>query len=109
MYSYKTSGTCSQQINYDIVDGKVHNVTFVNGCPGNLKAIGILVEGLPVEEVAAKLRGIHCGNRSTSCGDQLAQALEQHLNANPKERGHLQCIRSSKVHQTASMSLSLNN
>ena len=60
MYSYKTSGTCSQQINYDIVDGKVHNVTFVNGCPGNLKAIGILVEGLPVEEVAAKLRGIHC-------------------------------------------------
>ena len=74
MYSYKTSGTCSQQINYDIVDGKVHNVTFVNGCPGNLKAIGILVEGLPVEEVAAKLRG------STSCGDQLAQALEQHLN-----------------------------
>ena len=53
MYSYKTSGTCSQQINYDIVDGKVHNVTFVNGCPGNLKAIGILVEGLPVEEVAA--------------------------------------------------------
>ena len=71
MYSYKTSGTCSQQINYDIVDGKVHNVTFVNGCPGNLKAIGILVEGLPVEEVC---------NRSTSCGDQLAQALEQHLN-----------------------------
>ena len=55
-------------------------ITFVNGCPGNLKAIGILVEGLPVEEVAAKLRGIHCGNRSTSCGDQLAQALEQHLN-----------------------------
>ena len=47
MYSYKTSGTCSQQINYDIVDGKVHNVTFVNGCPGNLKAIGILVEGQP--------------------------------------------------------------
>ena len=80
MYSYKTSGTCSQQINYDIVDGKVHNVTFVNGCPGNLKAIGILVEGLPVEEVAAKMRGIHCGNRSTSCGDQLAQALEQHIN-----------------------------
>lgn len=51
MYSYKTSGTCSQQINYDIVDGKVHNVTFVNGCPGNLKAIGILVEGLPVEKL----------------------------------------------------------
>ena len=47
MYSYKTSGTCSQQINYDIVDGKVHNVTFVNGCPGNLKAIGILVEDFP--------------------------------------------------------------
>ena len=84
MYSYKTSGTCSQQINYDIVDGKVHNVTFVNGCPGNLKAIGILVEGLPVEEVAAvnaaQFCGIHCGNRSTSCGDQLSQALEQHLN-----------------------------
>ena len=77
MYSYKTSGTCSQQINYDIVDGKVHNVTFVNGCPGNLKAIGILVEGLPVEEVAAKLRGIHCGNRSTSCGDQLAHAVRE--------------------------------
>lgn len=51
MYSYKTSGTCSQQINYDIIDGKVRNVTFVNGCPGNLQAIGILVEGLPMKRL----------------------------------------------------------
>ena len=56
MYSYKTSGTCSQQINYDIVDGKVHNVTFVNGCPGNLKAIGILVEGLPSRKLPQTAR-----------------------------------------------------
>lgn len=78
-YSYKTSGTCSQQIDYEIIDGKLHNVTFVKGCPGNLQAIGVLVEGLPVAEVAAKLRGIRCGSRATSCGDQLARALEQHL------------------------------
>ena len=77
MYSYKTSGTCSQQINYDIVDGKVHNVTFVNGCPGNLKAIGILVEGLPVEEVAAKLRGIHCGLLRRPAGSGPGAASKQ--------------------------------
>lgn len=79
MYSYKTSNTCSKQIDYDIVDGKLHNVSFVSGCPGNLQAIGLLIEGMPIEEVAKKLRGIHCGNRTTSCGDQLAIAMEQHL------------------------------
>lgn len=79
MYSYKTKGTCAQEINYDIVDGKIHNVSFVNGCPGNLQAIAKLIEGMEPSDVAEKLRGIRCGNKSTSCGDQLAQALEQHF------------------------------
>ncbi len=74
---YKTSGVCSQSINYEIKDGKVYNVSFTGGCNGNLKGIGKLVEGMPVDEVISKLKGITCGFKSTSCPDQLAKALEQ--------------------------------
>lgn len=74
---YKTSGVCSQSINYEIKDGKVYNVSFTGGCNGNLKGIGKLVEGMPVDEVVSKLKGITCGFKSTSCPDQLAKALEQ--------------------------------
>ncbi len=76
-YEYKTKGTCSQKIFFDVEDGKVHNVQFVGGCNGNLKGIGALVEGQKVEDVISRLEGIHCGMKSTSCPDQLAKALKE--------------------------------
>ena len=76
MYEYKTKGTCSQQITFDIVDGKHHNVRFLGGCNGNLKGIGKLVEGMDVDDVIARIEGVKCGMKSTSCPDQLAQALK---------------------------------
>ena len=78
---YKTRGTCSSQISFDVVDGKLHNVQFTGGCNGNLKGICALVEGQSVQDVIQKLEGIQCGFKSTSCPDQLAQALKETLNA----------------------------
>ncbi len=75
-YTYKTSGTCSQQIIFDIEEGKVHNLHFIGGCNGNLQGIGKLVEGMNVDEVIARVEGISCGGRPTSCPDQLARALK---------------------------------
>ena len=75
-YSYKTHGTCSREIAFEIEDGKVKNVQFFGGCNGNLKGIGALVEGMEVEEVIRRVEGIRCGMKSTSCPDQLAQALK---------------------------------
>ena len=77
---FKTKGTCSSQISFDIVDGKLHNVIFTGGCNGNLKGIGALVEGQDAKDVAARLEGIRCGFKSTSCPDQLSQAIKQALN-----------------------------
>lgn len=76
-YQYRTIGTCSQAIEFEIVDGIVKNVAFYGGCDGNLKGISTLVEGMSVNDVIARLKGIRCGMKSTSCPDQLAQALEQ--------------------------------
>lgn len=73
-YSYKTKGTCSTQIDFDLTDGIIRNLKFTNGCNGNLQAVSRLVDGLPAEEVAEKLQGIRCGFKDTSCGDQLARA-----------------------------------
>ena len=75
MISYTTSGPCSKIINFEIIDGKLHNVNFIGGCPGNLQAISKLVEGMDAKEAASKLQGIRCGMRSTSCGDQFAKAI----------------------------------
>lgn len=77
---FKTKGTCSSQISFDIVDGKLHNVIFTGGCNGNLKGIGALVEGQDAKDVAARLEGVRCGFKSTSCPDQLSQAIKQALN-----------------------------
>lgn len=74
---YKTSGTCSTHIAVDVENGIVKDVLFQGGCNGNLKAISKLVKDMPVEEVIEKLEGITCGSRSTSCSDQLCQALRQ--------------------------------
>ncbi len=77
--TYKASGVCAQQIQYDIVDGKVTNVVFYGGCNGNQQGVARLVEGMAVEEAISRLEGIKCGFRPTSCPDQLAQALKSSL------------------------------
>ena len=74
-FSYKTSGTCSREIKFEIEDGKVKNVSFLGGCSGNTKGISSLVEGMDVDEVIKSLSSIKCGIKQTSCPDQLAQAL----------------------------------
>lgn len=75
-YQYKTKGTCSQEITFEIENGKLKNVSFLGGCNGNLKGISSLVEGMDVDEVIARVEGIQCGMKPTSCPDQLAQALK---------------------------------
>lgn len=75
-YSYKTKGTCAQRIDFDVDDGIVSNVRFVGGCSGNTQGVAKLVEGMKVEDVIAKLEGIRCGYKATSCPDQLAKALK---------------------------------
>ncbi len=78
-YRYKTIGTCSQQIEFEIDNNILKNVVFYGGCHGNLQGISKLIEGMPVTDVIAKLEGIHCGMKSTSCPDQLATALKKVL------------------------------
>lgn len=75
MFEYTPQGVCSRKINFDIVDGKLHNVRFTGGCPGNLIAIGKLVEGMDARQVAEMLAGNPCGLRGTSCADQLSKAI----------------------------------
>ena len=78
METYHTRGTCSRQILYDVTpDGKVTNVKFIGGCSGNLQALSRLVEGMSIDNVIATLKGIKCRS-NTSCGDQLALALESY-------------------------------
>ncbi len=76
---FKTRGTCSSQISFEIENGKLKNVRFSNGCSGNLQGISSLVEGMPAQEVITKLKGIDCQGRGTSCPDQLASAIESVL------------------------------
>ena len=78
-YEYKTKGTCSQKIFFEIEDGKVKNVQFLGGCNGNLQGISALVDGEDAAKVVEKLEGIHCGMKPTSCPDQLAKAIKQAL------------------------------
>ena len=76
-FEYKTKGTCSQRILFEIDDGVLKNVLFIGGCNGNLKGIGSLVEGMQVDEVIARLEGTTCGIKNTSCPDQLAKAIKK--------------------------------
>ena len=78
MKTYRTRGTCSQAINYEVQDGVVTACQFVGGCPGNTQGVAKLVIGRKVEDVIAMLKGIQCRN-GTSCPDQLARALESEL------------------------------
>lgn len=76
-YQYKPRGVCSRQIQFDVEDGIVKNVKFVGGCSGNTQGVGILVDGMKVEDVISKLENIDCAGRGTSCPAQLAMALKQ--------------------------------
>ena len=76
-YDYKTEKTCAILISLDLDGDKVHNVSFMGGCNGNLKAIPILVDGWTVDEISNKLTGVECGKRGTSCADQLAKAVRR--------------------------------
>lgn len=76
--TFRTSGVCAAMINFSVdEEGKLHDVEFLGGCDGNLKAIAKLVEGQPADQIAQMLRGNTCGRKSTSCADQLAKALEE--------------------------------
>lgn len=76
-YSYRTKGTCSQAITFDLDGNVVRNISFYGGCDGNLKAISKLVDGWTVEQIEEKLLGNTCGGRPTSCADQLARAVRR--------------------------------
>lgn len=79
-YSYKTRGTCSQAIQFELDENKVlHNVKFIGGCHGNTQGISKLVEGMDSAEVIRRLEGIDCNGRGTSCPDQLTLALKAAL------------------------------
>ena len=77
--TYKTKGTCSQKIDFEIEDGIIKSVAFTGGCNGNTKGVATLVTGMKATDVIAKLKGTKCGFKDTSCPDQLAIALEQAL------------------------------
>ena len=76
-YTYKTSNTCSKYIHFDIDNDVITNVKFDGGCPGNLQAVPILVDGMTVDEIESKLGKIKCGFRGTSCAAELAKAVRK--------------------------------
>ena len=82
MEVYKTFGTCSKSISFDVEDGIVRNVSFEGGCAGNTKGVARLVEGMKVQDVIDRLEGVPCRDRGTSCPDQLARALKEYLAKN---------------------------
>ncbi len=77
--TYKTHGTCSTAIRVELKDGIIEEVEFTNGCNGNTQGVAALVKGMKAEDAIARIKGIKCGSRSTSCPDQLALALEEAL------------------------------
>ena len=77
MNTYKTNGTCSREINFEVENNIIKSVEFVRGCEGNLQGISALVKGMNVDDAISKLEGIDCRNRGTSCPDQLAKALKE--------------------------------
>ena len=79
-FEFVPEGICSKLIMFDIEDGKLYDVHFLNGCPGNLSAISKLLEGADAMKTVNILKGNHCGRRTTSCADQLAVAVEEAMN-----------------------------
>ena len=85
--TFSPKGVCSVRIDFDIEDGKLHNVVFTNGCNGNLKAIAKLVDGWTVQQIEDKLLGNTCGHKPTSCADQLAKAVRLALDQSASQAG----------------------
>ena len=81
-YTLYPKGVCSTQIDLDVTDGKIHNLSYTGGCNGNLKALGAMCEGASAEEVIRRLSGITCGYKATSCSDQLARLLKDAMKRN---------------------------
>ena len=84
-HNYRTQMVCSTQISFDLNGDVVSNVAFTGGCNGNLKAVSKLVEGMTVEQIEGYLKGTLCGQRPTSCADQLARAVRQAYDEEQKE------------------------
>lgn len=78
-YRYKPEGVCSREMIFEIEDGIIKSLKIVGGCHGNTQGVSRLVEGMKIEDVIKKLKGIQCGNKGTSCPDQLTKALEKYL------------------------------
>ena len=79
-FTYYTQGTCSSQIDFELDEnGIIGDVSFTGGCHGNLQAVAILLRGMKATDAVAKLKGIRCGYKNTSCPDQMAQALSRVL------------------------------
>ena len=76
---YRTRGTCARQVIVDVEDGVISDCSFVGGCAGNTAGVAALVKGMKVEDAIARLKGIQCGFKPTSCPDQLALALEESI------------------------------
>ncbi len=81
-YEFKTKGVCARQISFAIKDGKLYDVRFYGGCPGNTAAIGKLLEGTDAKRAVSILKGNDCGGKGTSCADQLAIAVSEALKEN---------------------------
>ena len=81
-FTYQTKGVCSRAIDIEIEDGVVSSVTYHGGCSGNTQGVAALVRGMNVTEAISRLEGIRCGMKSTSCPDQLSQALKEYLATN---------------------------
>ena len=79
-YTFKPEGVCSYEMNIQIDGDIVKKVTIKGGCAGNTVGVSKLVEGMKIEDVIKKLKGIPCGFKGTSCPDQLARALEEIMN-----------------------------
>ena len=74
---YKTHGVCAREIKFDLDGDTIKSVEFVGGCSGNTQGVARLVEGMKVDDAIARMEGIRCRAKSTSCPDQLAQALKE--------------------------------
>ncbi len=78
-YKFKPKGVCAKEISFDYDGEKVSDINFISGCPGNLKAIGKLLDGVEPQYIIDKLKGNTCATRQSSCADQLAVAMEELL------------------------------
>lgn len=74
---HKLEGVCAKSVSFRVAGGKLKGVSFYKGCPGNLRAMALLLEGMPLKTAVRKLKGIKCGGKPTSCSDQLARVLEK--------------------------------